>query len=363
MQLNKLFIAIFGTLTGGFLLFYFLVAFQLQEFSGSQTRLGGYRESEFGWNLPQRAFPERERMHDATTMKDYDRPYDLVIIGDSFSHNSEMGWQNYLIDVFGLSALFIHVDRVAVDELLEQESWRRYPPALVVWSSQESAAVERLRRISRTMPADGSASLAGERPLIDEWSQKRQIDLRAHVREKDASFLRQLALAGDYLYKIVIRHLLWNEITGVEVVDSGCPACFSDAETGRYLSFAGDRAARFGDKQLVKAAGVLRRIREVVEANGKTRFISLIFPNKIGVYGDIGGGSAGRRLSGTALVTPATAGIDLLPEFDAAIRRGAVDLYLPNDHHTGWLGYRLTARLIACALSLPGEWHCGEPDR
>ena len=36
----------------------------------------------------------------------------------------------------------------------------------------ESAAVERLLRISRTMPADGSASLAGERPLIDEWSQK-----------------------------------------------------------------------------------------------------------------------------------------------------------------------------------------------
>ena len=70
----------------------------------------------------------------------------------------------------------------------------------------------------------------------------------------------------------------------------------------------------------------------MVEANGKTRFISLIFPNKIGVYGDIGGGSAGRRLSGTALVTRRRRD-DLLPEFDAAIRRGAVTFTCSTTTH------------------------------
>ena len=41
----------------------------------------------------------------------------------------------------------------------------------------------------------------------------------------------------------------------------------------------------------------------------------------------------------------------LRSEFDAAIRDGVVDLYLPNDTHCGFYGYRLPANAVFNAIS------------
>ena len=96
MQLNKLFIAIFGTLTGGFP-FPFprgLSAAGIQWIANA----GSVAIAKANSMEPAAArLPERERMHDATTMKDYDRPYDLVIIGDLFAQQRD-GMANHLID-------------------------------------------------------------------------------------------------------------------------------------------------------------------------------------------------------------------------------------------------------------------------
>ena len=86
------------------------------------------------------------------------------------------------------------------------------------------------------------------------------IDPRAHA-EKDAPFLASTALAGDYLYKIVIRHL-FDEITGRGGCRQWLPGLLSDAETGRYWSLCRRPRRQVGDKSWSSVAGVLRRIRE-----------------------------------------------------------------------------------------------------
>jgi hypothetical protein len=55
------------------------------------------------------------------------------------------------------------------------------------------------------------------------------------------------------------------------------------------------------------------------------------------------------------LIASDTGFIDLLPGLREAVANGLTDVYLPNDHHTGSLGYALAADIIAAAVGLRGS--------
>lgn len=98
---------------------------------GDLARVGGYAENEFGWRAPQTTF-EKNLFHVTTDLKDYNRYYDVVLLGDSFSCDQEsrrFGWQNYFINRTGLSMIVIDTRRYWPQEIMECEAFKSSHPS------------------------------------------------------------------------------------------------------------------------------------------------------------------------------------------------------------------------------------------
>jgi hypothetical protein len=82
------------------------LALWVQPIEGDLTRLGGFTENDFGWNEPQQQFSSA--LFKLTGEQKYDRYYDVVVLGDSFSNaNPRAQWQNYFVRATGLSLVTI----------------------------------------------------------------------------------------------------------------------------------------------------------------------------------------------------------------------------------------------------------------
>jgi hypothetical protein len=80
---------------------------------GDLARVGGYAENDFGPIAPQAAF-DQNLFKVTTDLKDYDKYYDVVVLGDSFSVDQvsrRFGWQNYFINRTGLSMIVFDTRR------------------------------------------------------------------------------------------------------------------------------------------------------------------------------------------------------------------------------------------------------------
>jgi len=82
--------------------------FWLEPYTGDLARIGGFKENEYGWNSFQKRFKKCHYTLGAN-IKDYNKHFDIVTIGDSFSVNEAQSWQNYLALSSNASLLFIGV--------------------------------------------------------------------------------------------------------------------------------------------------------------------------------------------------------------------------------------------------------------
>lgn len=62
--------------------------FYFQPYWGPLTRKSGYLENNFGWTQPQEIF-DKPLFRIAKSVAEYDKYYDVVVIGDSFSHDEK----------------------------------------------------------------------------------------------------------------------------------------------------------------------------------------------------------------------------------------------------------------------------------
>jgi len=87
-----------------------------------------------------------------------------------------------------------------------------------------------------------------------------------------------------------------------------------------------------------------------------TAFLTLIFPDKTSAYSDY---FSDEEYRGMSIVPrfeemPGLNIVKLRAEFARAIEEGVVDLYLANDTHTGFHGYRLAADAVLDAATERG---------
>ena len=113
-----------------------LFVFWLEPFSGDLTRIGGYREDEYGWNQTQKRFIE-PHYKIGECIEDYEKYYDIVTIGDSFSVNKELSWQNYLSLSSNASIITFHRRSLNVTDLLNSNQFKMTPPKLVIFEVVE----------------------------------------------------------------------------------------------------------------------------------------------------------------------------------------------------------------------------------
>ena len=323
----------------------------MQAFTGSGTRLGGFPESDYGWRAPQAAF-SRPAFRRLGSLDEYTAHADVIVIGDSFSEDRWSGWVNHFAYAERLAAVVFHIDRIALDDLLNHPVYRADPPRYVLVTSNEGLAFARFARLAALdfeRPDDAAASTVRTPRRI---AHPAAPETFRRERETAMTFRDRMAATGDYVKKALQRAVLGPSSLPVLAVPLDCDTCFSHARNDRVLVMRSTlRPAPYPEATIERGIHGLERVRAAVERDGRTTFRSTVFPSKLNVYRDYIAVDAGPSLIDPRLATRDTGFVDLMPALRAGVRAGTTDVYLPNDHHMGAAGYAIAASVLRESLT------------
>jgi hypothetical protein len=313
--------------------------------TGELTRLGGYLENDFGWNAPQEGFPS-PLFKSAARLEEYDRYYDVVVVGDSFSDDLVRGWQNYLVARTGWSLISFNMNQVPLSDVLRATTYQRSPPKLLIYESVERNIITRHPECPDTAYSPDKDP-ATRIPAVRSMGVQPVYTDRVR-RALDAETLDP-SRVFNYAKKALARTVLRRNVTEVHKFDLDAAALFSNEDSSSMLVITRDfKLKGVSQAQIETAKCDLLNIQRKVESTGRTAFVSMIFPDKTSVYA--------RHLSDPRYSNMSIASkfenteelniAKVKERFDAAIDGGIVDLYLPNDTHCGFYGYRLAAHAV-----------------
>ena len=326
----------------------------LQPLSGDLTRIGSYAEKDFGWNKPQLEFKQP-----LFEMERYDRYYDVVVLGDSFSTGSpRLLWQNYLVAKEGWSVVTLNINKISLEQVLENPVFRKTPPKFFILGT-----VERVLplRIKHGQPCDQSglikrAGVSAKRsPAHPVYARELQ-GVAKYVERKTAWRGIKLGYVKDYLWNSFQRTLLGDAHTDAAKVELARKAPFSSAQKSAMLVYKDDfhKVQWWREMGLTEISCRIERIHKQVESNGKTRFVLMVAPDKLTAYADFLGNKGLRNIS--ALAELSDYHPEVMPRLDlaliTAIQKGEQDVYLPDDTHWGSSGYQIAAETLLTFL-----WH------
>ncbi|MFT6914267.1 MAG: hypothetical protein ACJAWL_000555 [Motiliproteus sp.] len=309
--------------------------------NGNMTRVGGFSDNDYGWNQPQESYRTPLYQLNRSNYQGYS---DLVVLGDSFSSGSpRMSWVNYVVESTGASAQVFHFDHGGVERILNSPAFKRTPPKYLVIQSIEASLYRRFSAQGCQMPPPQASHMRVHAPMINAG----HYQTHPVTRETVQSGLN-LDNAASYLARSIPRAL------GVNVTDTFRLALtrddlFSSRIKDQVLIHEGDIAKRElpPGSDAVMACNLLQ-VQQQIEANGYTRMVIMVAPDKLTAYSQVLQDQAFAGLS----IIPALAThralnlirLDLL--LQQRVREGVVDLYLPNDTHWGSTGYQLAAEAI-----------------
>lgn len=336
-------------LFGSILLLLWATSFWLQTPDGDLARVGGFPENHFHWKSPQPTF--EENLFKVTKhLKDYDRSYDLVVLGDSFSFDQEarrFGWQNFFLARTGLSMLVLDARSYSPWDVVESPAFRKFPPRVFVFQTVERYA--QWRTLSFKEPVGVRSS------TVDSWnpilpSSPLAVPV-AQVPSPSPSRNPEdvLNLAGASLKS----HLGLNtRVVEVSLTRGGLFTSERDRTLLVYFDEYLKHRLSAPDFEVMR--GGLAALRDQIESNGVTRFVVLIAPDKSSLYAPFIGDA---ELTTANLIAEAAKDLTLPvlrtdKILGAAIEMGIPDIYLPSDSHWGSMGHLLVADSLADFLGL-----------
>ncbi len=315
--------------------------------TGELTRVGGYLEDDYGRNAMQEEFLEPLFVR-SRQLSDYDRHYDVVVYGDSFSKNQRCGWQSWLVATTGWRVITVEQDRVALADLLEWPMFHDQPPTLFIYQAVERASVTRLGRLLNQLPEARLGARATPDPLA---MNSQESELVSVGRERDGEFQQRIGMAQRYLCYTLSRRVLGHNPSDAVDIPVLRADLFSNARPESTLIFVHDYNKRRVGKNAVGRAGQgIDRLTALVERSGRTRCQVLIFPDKLTVYDRYV--AAGDRCSSVIPRLDRNAGtmirIDLA--LQSLVEEGVRDVYQPSGTHCSSAGYRRAAEAILRTL-------------
>lgn len=322
-------------------LFYLVyLALNSQPLSGDLTRVGGHIEENFGWNDPQEAF-QNSHFVMAKSISDLDRHFDVVVVGDSFSGDHKKGWQNYLVEDTGLSVItFYMANGFNLADIVASKQFKNFPPKILIYESVERLAFARLHEFSdwglEGLLGKVNQPLQRDKVIVQEFPKTEQ------QRKVKVDMERLFAEAANYIEKSLHRFVGSHKDKTV-VLPLRQDNLFSSGEPGKLLVLKDTLHKEISENDVAMAVQGLQKARSLVEANGETRFVFMMFPDKVTAYSPFL--SPGIKPAPSAF-PPLAERYPLLrldQRFQSELRQGAKDLYLPNDTHTGSNGFKTAA--------------------
>jgi hypothetical protein len=341
-----------------------LTCLYLQPVAGDTTRLSGYSENDFGWNIPQKTFSQ-----DANLLQEaYDHYVDVLVLGDSFSFGGVLGmmnypWQTFLTAETGWSVSSIShyttktnppsYDPTLIPAIVNSEMFQKKPPKILV--------LEVVERQLHMLP-----KISGDCKLHNKIKNYQQLSIKpipgivptneVYRTKIQPSLNKRLDFAVKYWENLLSFNTRENQSF---LFDLTSPKLFSSKESDTLLVYEGDVKKKNWDDLLVDNIKCrLVNIQNLVQANGKTLFVVMVAPDKLTAYSPFLKDSSIAKYS----VIDRLASVQSLhlPRFDlplqSAIREGLVDVYLPNDTHWANQGQKIAAEtLIKYLIQFSGE--------
>lgn len=346
---NRRFVIGLSVLVGVPSLLLFALGIYLQPLYGDLTRLGGYAERDFGPNTPQKKFAAPLYSTGA-----YTRYKDVVVLGDSFSYGwPEHQWQNYLVATTGWSIQTVDINVVPLRKLLDSAVYRATPPRLFIYES-----VERLfpARIDDGQTCTPASKVQVYRPFDAVPRAIAVSNAFLQARGRDWRDIK-LSFSAKYLSSILRRKLMDDSQSIVQKLELSHSGLFSSNDSQALLVYRDDitMAGDWQQGNLPTMGCQVERMRRLVEANGKTRFVVMVVPNKLSAYADFVRNPQLRSKSLLRGFSDQNPGVLIRADraLASAIRAGEQDVYLPDDTHWSSRGNEIAAHAVLDFLRSP----------
>lgn len=324
-----------------------------EPFDGGQTRVSGRSEVDYGWTQPQEFFAERSYKV-SRSVADYDRPYEIIVVGDSFSGRPVFNqWLDYFAEQTGADILCIWSGRANdVLALTRNPHFQAHPPRLVIFESVERNVIQRLGQVRTSTSRGAPAQTIQAPPLVVaprhaakvERSRPTEMGVMQRIQEVAATTQTRLGLRleGDR----------------VQVVPLDSPQPLFSSKRSDELLVLGLDQPKLGitPKQVARAAEGLRALRQKVQANRQTRFAFVTLPDKSSIYAPYAASPEGTTPNLIGQLAAHEPFLRFDEMFAERLRQGHVDLYLPDDSHTGSEGSRRVADAVTQSLIQDGTF-------
>jgi hypothetical protein len=301
----------------------------LEPLVGDLTRIGGYPENDYGW----RGSQERFTPPLADEITDPDGHHDILVFGDSFSRvitpdqqaRAGSHWVDFLAQETGLSVDVVDRYRHSLAAYLTSVAYQQDPPKVLIFESVERAPIEEIDK------PECNGSDVPPHPLT---LNPRRVEPEQFRRKAAIDFSKYYAVspALDLLAKAMSRAIDDPKEWPVLRLSLTREDLFSSRNSGDLLVYPKDLLkAGWTDAEWTAMGCQLLELQSLAEANGRTRFLAVIAPDKSSAYAAVLAQPAG-VIDGTERLSKVN-GLRL-PRVDlalkAAIAAGAVDVYLPQ---------------------------------
>jgi hypothetical protein len=341
-----------------------VASFLLEPLRGDLTRLGGYAENQYGWTKPQVRFEPP-----LVETGPYNRPYEIVVLGDSFSSSpygtdqTDPGvyWTNHLAQRTGMSVLSLNMFKHGLDAVLANPHFQADPPRLFVLQIVESMlglyfvedAHGYLGSTDAACKATAASATTGDpgrlAPVASATTQPWE-------RDRSRGFVFDQAV--NFIWKTLRRNAFGADAGGIHSLALTRADLFSSRAADRLLVHGRDfEKASWSEATVRKLRCNLIEAQGRVEANGKTRFLLMVAPDKLTIYEGYLADPAYRGLSrlSTLFADTGIRTVDLRRPLQRALDCGVVDLYLPNDTHWSSSGHAVAADAVLAAYGFHAD--------
>jgi len=276
----------------------------------------------------------------------YDRYYDVVVLGDSFSNATPLAqWQNYLVRETGLSLVTYKVDDIDIDSFVSSSAYKDHPPRVVIYQTIERSFVGRgtgwnkgdCKTVSVAYQGVPARTLSGTQTT------------RPHMRNTRNGPLHPNLSSGAHYLKRVIKKTFNKKSNRAIKLPLSRNDLFSNRQSGHLLVYRNDfERYQVSKGHLNQAICGLSYIQNTFQKNGETLFVGMIAPDKLTAYQNLIKDFDREKINWMKeiqkhrkLNVP-----NLKVSLKNEIARGALDVYLPNDTHWGSAGHRTVARAL-----------------
>jgi len=327
---------------------FFGVGIYLQPLDGDLTRIGAHAERDHGWNGPQAVFKQPRY-----TQGEYTRGHDMVVVGDSFATAMpQHQWQNQVATATGMSIVTLSSYTTSVQQVLQSSVFAQQPPRFFVLTYTERHLPS---QIGKDVRCDGFAPVPQANHPVEA---RTTVDLpridHPQVLHRQTHWYDwrdvKLAHAAKHVVYSVVRSAFDHEPTKALSIGLSRPDLFSSAKPSATLVFRGDvdKLAQWREAGLDDLSCRIEKLRQRVEANGHTRFILMVPPDKLTAYSTWTTRHDLKSLSQLADLSRRHPSV--MPRLDqaliTAIDQGHKDVYLPNNTHWGSNGHLVAAQTL-----------------